>query len=76
MLITDFSMPETNGLKLAHSFQARFPRTKVLIATGSLWESANRVHEQEHFAVLAKPFDSVQLSRMVRLILDEPQGAG
>lgn len=73
LLVTDFCMPETNGLQLARWFQSRYPDTKVLIATGSLWEFVSQVGDHERFAVLAKPFDGVQLSRMVRLILDEPK---
>jgi DNA-binding NtrC family response regulator len=72
LLVTDFSMPQTNGLELAHWFQANSPETKVLIATGSLCEFVHQAGEQQRFAVLAKPFDGVQLGRMVRLILDKP----
>jgi CheY-like chemotaxis protein len=72
LLVTDFSMPQTNGLELAHWFQANYPETKVLIATGSLCEFVHQAGEQQRFAVLAKPFDGVQLGRMVRLVLDKP----
>lgn len=72
LLVTDFSMPQINGLELTHWFQANYPGTKVLIATGSLCEFVNQAGEQERFAVLAKPFDGVQLGRMVRLVLDKP----
>ena len=69
LLLTDFSMPGTNGLELARWFQGKFPRMKILIATGTLWELANQIGEQERLAILPKPFDAVQLSRMVRLAL-------
>jgi len=69
LLLTDFSMPGTNGLELARWFQGKYPGMKVLIATGALWELANQVGEQERVAVLPKPFDVVQLDRMVRLAL-------
>lgn len=71
LLLTDFSMPEANGAELARWFRANYGTTKVLIATGSLWEFVNQIGEQEQFAVLAKPFDGAQLCRMVRLVLDE-----
>jgi CheY-like chemotaxis protein len=69
LLLTDFSMPGTNGLELARWFQGRYPRMKVLIASGALWELANQVGEQERVAILLKPFEVAQLSRMVRLAL-------
>jgi CheY-like chemotaxis protein len=70
LLLTDFSMPETNGLELAHWFQRKNPGTKVLITTGSLWELENQIGEQEPVAILPKPFDYVELGRMVRLALE------
>jgi len=69
LLLTDFSMPEINGLELARWFQRKYPKIKVLITTGSLWELANVIGEQESVAILPKPFDSFQLRRMVRLTL-------
>jgi CheY-like chemotaxis protein len=69
LLLTDFSMPETNGLELARWFQREYPEMKVLITTGSLWELANQLGEQEQVAILPKPFDNIQLRRMVRRIL-------
>jgi two-component system cell cycle sensor histidine kinase/response regulator CckA len=69
LLITDFSMPETNGLELARWFQRTDPGTKVLITTGSLWDLENQIGEQEPVAILPKPFDYVELGLMVRLAL-------
>lgn len=71
LLVTDFSMPQTNGAELAQWFQVNYPETKVLIATGSLCEFVNQAGEQEGFAILAKPFDGVQLGQMVRMVLDK-----
>ena len=69
LLLTDFSMPGINGLELARWFQSKYPDTKVLIATGALWELANLIGEKERMAILPKPFDVGQLSRMLRLVL-------
>lgn len=71
LLLTDFNMPQTNGLELARWFQRKCPEIKVVIATGSLWELANQVGEQEHVAILPKPFDTLQLGRMVQRLLGE-----
>ena len=75
LLVTDFSMPQTNGLELARWFEANRPETKVLIATGSPWEFLHQAGQYEPFAVLAKPFNGFQLREMVRCLLDEPQNA-
>ena len=69
LLLADFTIPETNGLELARWFQRKYPGMKVLITTDSAWELANQVGEQEQVIILLKPFDNLQLSRMVRLAL-------
>lgn len=35
LLLTDFRMPEMNGVQLAHWFQVHSPSTKVLLISGS-----------------------------------------
>jgi len=69
LLLTDLSMPETNGPKLARWFRMACPDTRVLIATGSLWELQSDAGELEHYALLAKPFTPAELARMVRRLL-------
>jgi CheY-like chemotaxis protein len=69
LLLTDFSMPETNGLELARWLQREYPAVKVLITTGAVRELLDQVGEHEWLAVLPKPFDGVQLGRMIRLLL-------
>jgi CheY-like chemotaxis protein len=69
LLLADFSVPEINGLEVVRWFQRKYPGMKVLITTDSVWELANQVGEQEQVAILLKPFDNLQLGRMVRLVL-------
>jgi len=69
LLVTDFSMPGTNGLELARWSHGTYPHIKVLIITGAMWELADQICEQERVAILFKPFDTLQLGRMVRLVL-------
>lgn len=88
LMLTNFSMPETNGMELARWCQRKYPEVKVLITTGSMWELANQLGQQEmlvptgsmwklanqfygeeQVAVLPKPFDCLQLGRILRLIL-------
>ena len=70
LLITDFSIPESNGLELALWFRAAYPEMKVLIASGSLWELKYHADDIHQFAFLAKPFTPYELARVVRLMLE------
>jgi CheY-like chemotaxis protein len=69
LLFTDFSTPETAGLQLARWFQVRFPKTKVLISTASLWELLCQAGEHEEFGVLVKPFSDAELRQMVQRLM-------
>ncbi len=75
LLLTDLSRPETNGPKLARWFRIASPETRVLITTGSLWELQCDAGELERYALLAKPFTSVELARMVRRLLLQADSA-
>jgi DNA-binding NtrC family response regulator len=75
LLLTDLSMPETNGPKLARWFRIASPETRVLITTGSLWELQCDAGELEQFALLAKPFTTAELAHMVRLLLRQADSA-
>ncbi len=75
LLLTDLSMPETNGPKLARWFRIVSPETRVLITTGSLWELQCDAGELEHYALLAKPFTAAELAHMVRLLLRQADSA-
>ena len=75
LLLTDLSMPETNGPKLARWFRIASPETRVLITTGSLWELQCDAGELDQFALLAKPFTTAELAHMVRLLLRQADSA-
>jgi CheY-like chemotaxis protein len=68
LLLADSSAPETTGLELARWFQVRFPQTKILLTTGSLWELLYRTGEHEQFGILVKPFSGDELRRMVQVL--------
>ena len=71
LLITDFSMPEVNGLELTHRFRAVHPRTPVLMVSGSLPVLRARSEpDLDHFDFLAKPFLFSELLHKVRRLLD------
>ena len=70
LLITDFSMPEVDGLELTRRFRAMHPKTPVLMVSGSLPSIQNWADDLDHFEFLAKPFQHDELLHKVRTLLD------
>ncbi len=70
LLITDFSMPEVDGLELTRRFRAVHPKTPVLMVTGSLPLIQHRADDLDRFDFLAKPFQFDELLHKVRTLLD------
>jgi DNA-binding NtrC family response regulator len=69
LLLTDFLMPDANGLELARRFRAVHPQTPVLLVSGSLEAINGRADHLDRFEVLAKPFKSEDLVRTVQALL-------
>ena len=70
LLITDFSMPEVDGLELTRRFRTVHPKTPVLMVSGSLPLIQHRADDLDHFEFLVKPFQFNELLRKVRTLLD------
>jgi DNA-binding response OmpR family regulator len=70
LLITDFSMPDIDGLELTRRFRAVHPKTPVLMVSGSLPLSSDGIADLDHFECLAKPFACNELLHKVRRLLD------
>jgi len=71
LLLADFSTRETSGVELARWFQLRFPKSRILITTSSLWELLCETGEREQLSVLVKPFSDSELRRIVRRLTAE-----
>jgi DNA-binding response OmpR family regulator len=69
LLVTDFSMPEVDGLELSHRFRSLYPKTPVLMISGSLPLLRDGTRDLEHVALLAKPFALNELLDKVRALL-------
>jgi DNA-binding response OmpR family regulator len=71
LLVTDFSMPEIDGLELTRRFRALHPAAPVLVVSGSLplFHSKSGL-DMGGFAFLAKPFQFDELLHKVRSLLD------
>jgi DNA-binding response OmpR family regulator len=70
LLLTDFSMPEVDGLELVRQFRTVHPETPVLMVSGSLSFMLDRMPALNRFEVLAKPFAFDELLHKVRSLLD------
>ena len=70
LLITDFSMPQVNGLELTRRFRAVHPKTPVLMVSASLPSLQNSADDLDRFEFLAKPFVFNELLHKVRTLLD------
>ncbi|MGO8677975.1 MAG: response regulator [Limisphaerales bacterium] len=70
LLITDFSMPEVNGLELTRRFRAVHPKTPVLMVSGSLRFLRDGIQDLDRLEFLAKPFQLDEPLHKVRPLLD------
>ena len=70
LLITDYWMPEVDGLELTRRFRAVHPETPVLMVSGSLPLIQNKADDLERLEFLAKPFQFKELVHKVRTLLD------
>jgi|ERR1041384_3558215 PAS domain S-box-containing protein len=71
IVLTDLSMPKTDGVTLAAEIKSRTPKTRVVLMTGyggeKAYERAGR--NQCIDAALSKPFDLNEISRTVKRLL-------
>jgi len=70
LLITDFMMPEVDGLELTRRFRAAHPKTPVLMVSGSFPSFRDQSEDLGRFEFLAKPFGFAELLHKVRALLD------
>jgi DNA-binding NtrC family response regulator len=70
LLITDFSMPEVDGLELTRRFRTVHPKTPVLMVSGSLPLMRDESQDPDCLEFLAKPFLFNELLDKVRKLLD------
>ena len=70
LLITDFSMPEVDGLELSRRFRAVHPKAPVLMVSGSLPLLRDGTRDLDRVELLAKPFAFSELLHRVRTLLD------
>ncbi len=70
LLITEYSMPEMDGLELTRRFRAVHPTSPVLMVSGSWPSIQNSTDNLDRFEFLAKPFHYDELLHKVRALLE------
>ena len=74
LLLTDFSMPEMNGVDLARAVRSRRPHLPVVVLTGYMSDAADALGDED-FSLLGKPIDGDALiGRVAGLIKAERSG--
>ena len=71
LLLTDFNMPELDGLELTQRFRAMRPHTPVLVVSGSLSLIPAGLKELDQVAVLEKSSRFDELLEKVGTLLNE-----
>ncbi len=66
VVVTDFEMPEVNGLEFAAWLEKFFPTCRIIMVTGHVDTLQERVDRGPHFILLAKPLGPIQLIAAVR----------
>jgi DNA-binding response OmpR family regulator len=69
LLLTDYLMPEVDGLGLTGRFRTVHPETPVLMVSGSLPQTDNKIKSLAHFGFLPKPFAFDELLQKVRTLI-------
>jgi DNA-binding response OmpR family regulator len=72
LLLTDFSLPDGNGLNLAHRFRGLHPQAAILLVSGSMAERSDKLDGLERFAMIGKPFPLSELLGWIRALLADP----
>jgi len=69
-VLTDYSMPGISGLEVARAVRALHPARPVILTTGFLeHDELSRAEESGVAHILAKPFSSAELQRVLALAI-------
>lgn len=74
LLISDFSMPEMNGLELIEKVKKSWPDSRAILATGRKREKGWDMSQCNGF--LRKPFNRKELINIVRTVVPDRKKKG
>jgi two-component system KDP operon response regulator KdpE len=71
LLITDYKLPDGSCVEMARAFRSKFPRSGVLVATGSLGVDGElrEAQDLELSGMLRKPFDPDEALELIQMVL-------
>src|SRR5579864_7765895 len=69
LFLTDFVMPDVDGLELTRKLRTVHPETPVLMVSGSLPPTDKRIENLARFGFLPKPFAFNELLQKVRTLI-------
>jgi len=72
LLMTDFRMPQMNGVQLARWFHESFPHAKILVVSSTPWEVEPYFATSDDFALLEKSEAFARLAGIVNELLARP----
>ena len=70
LLLTDVLMPQLSGPQLVERYVAKYPSIPIIYMTGYVDDVTMGLELDEDVIVLRKPFDAMELARVVRSALD------
>jgi CheY-like chemotaxis protein len=70
LLVTDFDMPEMNGLQLIHQCRCVAPKIKIVVLSGTVEEHEVMSDSAKADRFLRKPYQPKQLIHVVNELLD------
>ena len=78
LLLTDYKMPEMNGLELVRSLRSfDGGKTNVIMLTGYNWDIIDEEARKDGVdGILAKPLFSDSLLREIHMVVQRPEDAG
>ncbi|MSU57399.1 MAG: response regulator [Pedosphaera sp.] len=71
LIVTDYAMHTMNGLDLITACRRVAPSQKIIMVSGTVDETIFRTAAEKPNRFLAKPYQSKQLTDLVRAVLDE-----
>lgn len=74
VVITDYRMPRLNGLQLVKLGRIVWPDTPMVIVSGEQYDFARSAILQGAYAYIRKPYDAVELLRLVRSAAEDSSG--
>jgi PAS domain S-box-containing protein len=71
ILFTDYNMPGMNGIELMEQVVARWPKMKIILASGNLDENTESSVKRCNGSLISKPYTITDAMKIIRQILGQ-----